>query len=225
MTTGARSHAGTAGPQRGAGDSPASVQRRSRLRWVLWLSVPVFAGSLVVTWIQGLRGSDTSGAQFLLLLAGGFLLVLYATALRHSMSWTAFLVTCLAGLAGLGWLFGSISRGEEAAGIAAGLVVGTIVALLGLVFRGPVPAAEPGRRYRAHDPYASADQASQEKEILELVRSRGGEIRVGEVALHASLSLDEARALLDYLADRRFCQRIQRPDGATVYSFPDFVTG
>jgi hypothetical protein len=210
---------------RTAAESPATARRRSRLRWVVWLSAPVFAVSLVVTWTQGQHGSDTGGARFLLLLAGGLLLVLYATVLRHSVSWGAFLVLCVAGLGGLGLLFGSISGGEEAEGVTAGLVLGAIIGLLGLAFRTAVPATRPAVRHSADTPPASADQVRQEKEILELARSRGGEVRVGEVALHTSLSLDEARALLDQLASRHFCERAQQPEGATVYRFPDFVTG
>jgi hypothetical protein len=197
---------------RAGGGPPVAEPRRARLRLVLGLSVPVFLVTSIYTLSQGLAGSDTGGAQFLLLVAGALLLAFYATALRRTVPWAVFAVVCAVALPALGLVMGSISRGEEAEGIASGLLVGVGVALLGLAFRGGTPGARP----------AAGPAPDREREVLGVVRARGGEVTVGDVALDTSLGLDEARAVLDQLAARGFCRREAAPGGAVLYRFPDF---
>jgi hypothetical protein len=208
--TSARGLAGRPAP----GVPAPSGPRRSRLRLVLGLSIPVFAVSMAVTLGQGLAGSDTGGAQFLLLVAGAVLLALYALRLHRTVSWPAFLGRAVLALGGLGFLMGSVSRGEEAEGILAGVVVGTGVGLLGLAFRSGTPGTGA--------PPREADVVVLEREVLRAASERGGRLSVGEVALRTTLSVDDARSVLEGLATRGFCQRRPGPDGAVTYWFADF---
>lgn len=206
------------------GQGPRSPQRRSRLRLILWLSVPVFIISLVITLSQGLQGSDTGGTQFLLLLGGAILLRLYATVLRQSMSSALFLVTCVVVLGGLGLLFGTISAGEETEGVTAGLIIGVGTGLLGLMFRTEMSGIQSNnnRPSLRRTLRPGGDGVSQEREILQLAQRQSGEVCIADVALHTSLSLDDARIVLDQLADRRFCEKKHLSGRAVVYRFPDF---
>jgi hypothetical protein len=112
--------------------STEGVQHSRSLR-VLAISAPIFFVALIITLMQGLGGSDTGGAQFLLLIVGAALLLLYATALHSSMSWPRFFAICVAGLGVIGFLMGSASRGEEAESTLAGLLIGAVIGLFGLV--------------------------------------------------------------------------------------------
>jgi hypothetical protein len=144
--------------------------------------------------------------------------------LHRSLSWEKFLSLCVVLLGGAGLIFGSISRGEEAAGLIAGVVIGAGVGLLGLPFRSPAsrPGGGPPRAGAASD-RAPSDQ--QEKEVLGLASRQRGQVRVSEVALHTSLTLDEAQSALERLAARDFCQKRSLPGGSTIYLFPDFLSG
>ena len=64
---------------------------------------------------------------------------------------------------------------------------------------------------------------AREREILALARQCQGNVAVGEVALYASLSLDDARELLNQLAERGFCERRVEIGGAERYRFPDLA--
>jgi hypothetical protein len=112
---------------------PDEGAQRSRSLVVLAISAPVFVIALVITLTRGLGGSDTGGAQFLLLVAGAALLLLYATTLQASMAWPRFFVICVVGLGVIGFLMGSVSRGEEAATALAGIFIGAVVGLFGLL--------------------------------------------------------------------------------------------
>jgi hypothetical protein len=114
---------------------PDEGAQRSRSLVVLAISAPVFVIALVITLTKGLAGSDTGGAQFLLLVAGAVLLLLYATTLRASMAWPRFFGLCVVGLGVIGFLMGSVSRGEEAATALAGIFIGAVVGLFGLFFQ------------------------------------------------------------------------------------------
>jgi lysylphosphatidylglycerol synthetase-like protein (DUF2156 family) len=107
--------------------------QRSRSLVVLAVSAPVFVIALIITLTRGLGGSDTGGAQFLLLVAGAVLLLLYATTLQASMAWPRFFAICVVGLGVIGFLMGSVSRGEEAATALAGIFIGAVVGLFGLL--------------------------------------------------------------------------------------------
>ena len=211
--------------QRGgaAGDETVGgvSDRRSRPRLVLFLSVPVFLVSLVVTLSAGLNGSDTGGAQFVLLLEGAALLLLYATRLRRRLPWGSFLTLCMGILGASGWVMGTISRGEQVAGLLAGIVIGAAVGLLGLAFRGAGERTSPRSRGVAVKP----SRTEQEREVLRIARQNGGEISAAQVAVDTSISLDEAKIALEQLAERGFCERHVRTGGAIVYRFPDFLPG
>lgn len=209
---------------------PADRSTSRRRAWlVLAVSAPVFVLSMVVTLSAGMNGSDTGGTQFLLLLIGAVLLLIYAIRWSASMGWTAFLVTCLAVLGGLGYLMGSVSVGEEAEGVSAGLTIGLGVGLLALAFRRrpahaaltPDPGAAPDAEAARADRNSREGEREREREILALVQERGGEVTAFDVGLHTSLSLHEARELLDQLTAGGFCHRRDAPDGAMIYRFPD----
>jgi hypothetical protein len=112
---------------------PDEGAQRSRSLVVLAISAPVFVIALVITLTRGLGGSDTGGAQFLLLVAGAALLLLYATTLQASMAWPRFFAICVVGLGVIGFLMGSVSRGEEAATALAGIFIGAVVGVFGLL--------------------------------------------------------------------------------------------
>lgn len=208
-----------------AGGQPAVEPTSRRRLWLVFgVSAPVFVLSMVVTLNAGLDGSDTGGAQFVLLLIGALLLVAYALRWSRSMRWTAFLVTCFVVLGSLGLLMGAISRGEEAESHGAGLVVGLGVGLLALAFRPRTGNATVAAGAASAPDPSRPGQTAREWEILALVQERGGEVTAFDVGLHTSLSLHEAREILDRLAAGGFCQRRVTPDGATIYRFPDART-
>lgn len=209
-----------------AGRLIISARRRFRLWLVLGLSVPVFLVSMSITWARGMNGDDTGGTQFLLLLIGAAALSYYVVRLRAWLPWLAFFSACTLALGGLGLLFGSISAGEEAEGLSAGLVIGSSVGLLGLVFPRNLTSPVTANRSDYAGPPApeapSEERTTQEREILQLARQHEGELTVGDVAINTSLSLDEARQVLDQLAFRSFCSKQVIPNGAVLYHFPDF---
>ncbi len=177
----------------------------------------MFAVATVVTPARGSAGSDTGGAQFLLLLAGAVLSALCALRLRHAVTWPAFFGGTVVALGGPGLLVGSVSRGEEAESTLAGVVVGGGVGLLGWAFRSGTPGSgrRPDERRRSgRNVRCCARRAS---------AAVGCRLSVGETALRTTLSMDEARSVLEGLATRGFRQRHQGPDGAVVYRFADFT--
>jgi hypothetical protein len=169
---------------------------------------------MVVTLTAGLSGSDTAGAQFLLLVVGAGLLLLYATVLNRKLPWPGFLALCLAILGAGGLFMGIFSRGEEAEGLLAGLVIGMGIGLLGLAFRRTAPPGGP----KLH---VSSQRVDAEREVLTAARQFGGELSLADAALSTSLSLDETRAVLEGLVSRGFCERRALPEGAVLYRFPD----
>ena len=142
-----------------------------------------------------MNGDDTGGTQFLLLVIGAVLLWRHVAAWHRSTPWPAFLLGATAALGGLGFVFGSVSSGEEPEGVAAGVAVGIGVGLMGPVFRGLSPDGDA-------DPVGT---------------------RPAVAVPAASLSLDDARDRLDDLAARGFCERYAAPNGAVRYRFGDFV--
>jgi len=205
--------------RRASGRPAARPTSRRRLWLVFVLSAPVFVLSMVATLGRALNGDDTGGTQFLLLLIGAVLLLLYSTRWSASMPWSIFLITCLVALGGLGFLMGTMSAGEEAEGVSAGLAIGVGVGLLALAFR-----SQPAGTALAQDS-PEPDRPDREREILALVQARGGEVTAFDVGLHTSLSLHEAREILDQLTTGGFCQRRVAPDGAMTYRFPDVRPG
>lgn len=205
-----------------AGASSAGrPERLLRARIILWVSVPVFVISLVVTLTAGLGGSDTGGAQFVLLLEGAALLLAYAQGMRRRMPWSRFLALCLVIIGASGLLMGVISRGEELEGLLAGLVIGACVGLLGLALP---DTTKPGSTRGGADGNQSP-RPELEREVLRVARREGGEVSPAQVAVDSSMSIDDARLILDQLAERGFCRRDVRPNGAAVYRFPDFLGG
>lgn len=204
--------------RRAGGRAPGRPTSDRRPQLVLGVSAPVFVLSMVVTLALGLNGSDVAGTQFVLLVIGAVLLFGYALRWSRSMPWTAFLVTCVVALGSLGLMMGTLSMGEEAEGVSAGLTIGMGVGLLALAFR---PRTGKTVAAGATPDAFRADGTVPEREILALVQERGGEVTVFDVGLHTSLSLHEAREILDRLTAGGFCQHRVTPDGATIYRFPD----
>lgn len=201
--------------------SAASPERLVRARIMLWVSVPVFVISLVVTLMAGLGGSDTGGAQFVLLVEGAALLLVYAQGMRRRMPWSRFLALCMVVIGASGLLMGVVSRGEEVAGLLAGLVIGACVGFLGLAFPGTTETSST----RGSAAGNRSPRTELEREVLRVARREGGEVSPAQVAVDSSMSIDDASLILDQLAERGFCRRDVRPSGATVYQFPDFLSG
>lgn len=202
--------------------SPANRAHQTRSRLVLALSIPVFAVSMVITLTQGLAGSDTGGAQFLLLAAGAILLLVYAVSLRHRWHWAAFFVTSVVVLGVLGFVMGTVSRGEEAESMLAGLAIGAGVGLVALALpRNPAPH---GTSPPLGPARPDAPPTSNERHILAYARELGGDVTVAAVALNTPLTLDQAHYTLENLAAAGYCQRWTVPDGAVIFRFPDLRT-
>lgn len=212
---------GGADIRKSSGASGAGGPERRRARIILWVSVPVFVVSLAVTLTAGLGGSDTGGAQFVLLVEGAALLLVYAQRMRRRMPWSRFLALCIVVIGASGLLMGVMSRGEEVEGLVAGLVIGACVGLLGLAFPG---TTEP-RSTRGSAADNRSPRTDLEREVLRVARREGGEVSPAQVAVDSSISIDDASVTLDQLAGRGFCQRDIRPNGAAVYRFPDFLSG
>lgn len=120
--------------------------RRVALRpgTVFWVSAPVFVVTMTFTLAAGLGGSDTGGAQFVLLVVAAILLLAYSTGLNRRLGWTGFLMLCIVVLGASGLLMGVMTRGEELQGLLAGIVTGAGAGLLALA----LPAAEGAARTR-----------------------------------------------------------------------------
>ena len=208
------------------------VYVRSKL--LVWVMFAVFVASLAITLHQGLSGGDVEGAVFVLLLMGGVGVIAYVLRFRHRVSPVSFGVIAILGLAGAGFALGSVSRGEEAIDAIAGLVIGIGVTLIAWMFRSGAENAPAIVAASAETPIAevpdsggagepAAIDSDQETTVLRLAAAHGGEVTVSGVALDTRLSLDDARALLESLHERGYCERTRTEAGGTVYRFPDLA--
>ena len=135
-------------------------------------------------------------------------------------------------LGSLGLLFGSISRGEEGAGLIMGILagIGTAVitrmsgeSVLSVLPRIPTPGQPLGGIFQQRDPAGSAEVIDAEKEILRVAAQLKGEVRITDIAMETALSLDKAREALDSLSQRGHCTKVTLDSGATVFRFPDLL--
>lgn len=195
--------------------TPRGVRQRARSTRLLLASIPIFILSLIFTFSNAMNGSDTGGSQFILLVVAAILLSLYAARWRKRWAWERFLGVCVLTLGILGYVMGSISRGEEMEGVQAGIFIGVLVAVLGFAFEtrmlGMRPPAETVR------PKTNIG----EKEILRLADAQKGTVTASEVALHTSFTLADAKTTLEQLAAQELCQKKINAKGATIYHFPD----
>lgn len=205
-----------------------------RSRMLVWVMFAVFVATLAATLHQGLSGGDVAGAVFVLLLIGGVGVIAYVLRFRHMVSPVSFGAIAILGLAGAGFALGSVSRGEEAIDAVAGAVIGIGVTLIAWMFRlgadiAPAIEAESGETPVAVAPEGggtgepAAFDSDQETTVLRLAAAHGGEVTVSGVALDTRLSLDDARALLESLHDRGYCEQTRTEAGGTVYRFPDLA--
>lgn len=213
-----------------------------RSRELVWLMFAVFVASLGATLKLGLSGGDVEGAVFVLLLLGGVGVIAYVLRFRHSVSPILFGLVGTLGLGGVGFALGTVSRGEETVDAVAGLVIGICITLIAWVFRPgevagderrgetvPADAAVPAEipaaagADSAAPPEPAATDSDQETTVLRFAAEQAGEVTIASVALHTRLSLDDARALLESLHERGFCERTRAESGATVYRFPDLA--
>lgn len=206
-----------------------------RSKALVWLTFLVFLASLAVTLAMGLSGGDVEGAVFVMLLLGGIAVIVYVLRFRH-VAPLAFGAGATVALGAVGFMLGSVSRGEEATDAVAGIVIGLCITVIAWMFRagGQTAVATPAARVapaapagnaapdRAAPP-AGAHDADRERAVLQLAADSKGEVTVSGVALKTQLSLDEARTLLESLAERGFCERSRTDQGATVYRFADFA--
>ncbi|MEE9522396.1 MAG: hypothetical protein V3W05_06290 [candidate division NC10 bacterium] len=206
----------------------ATEPSRKRLLFL----VPLFLVSLGITLVSGLRGSDTGGIMFILLLLTGVSLLLYFFWLHRTISQMTFSFASVVALGSLGLLFGSISRGEEGAGLIMGILagIGTAVitrmsgeSVLSVLPRIPTPGQPLGGIFQQRDPAGSAEVIDAEKEILRVAAQLKGEVRITDIAMETALSLDKAREALDSLSQRGHCTKVTLDSGATVFRFPDLL--
>jgi len=80
-------------------------------------------------------------------------------------------------------------------------------------------------RERFVDPEFAAPRPreSMEKTILRTAKKNGGLVTPGEIAIESDYSSDDARAALEKLAAKGFCEMRVRPSGVIVYRFPEFI--
>ena len=128
-------------------------------------------------------------------------------------------------------------RRKSAEALVTGLVFtagfGTALALtrswwfiLPLMFVGVLPAVKGLQRMSSHrrakqvEPLRQA--ASAEKEILQLAKSEGGTVTPALVALHTSLSIEEAEEILQSFVKKSYAVMQVTDDGRVEYEFPEF---
>ena len=76
----------------------------------------------------------------------------------------------------------------------------------------------------SHEPVAARPKArSVEQTILHSAKANGGVITPSEVALEAGVSLDEAKDVLEKLADKGFAEVRVKKSGLIVYVIPDLA--
>jgi uncharacterized membrane protein len=73
------------------------------------------------------------------------------------------------------------------------------------------------------EPRLSEDE--RERKALGLARAAGGKLTQAELALDSSLSLDEARKVLDGLVEKGAAELEVSSSGALVYAFPGLISG
>lgn len=84
----------------------------------------VFAVSITVTASMGLSGSDTGGIACLLLIISATAVLAFQLWLSKVIPLMVYGTAAAIGIAVLGLTFGSVARGEEAFGLAAGVIIG-----------------------------------------------------------------------------------------------------
>lgn len=220
--------------KKSADERSITTEQRSKRRMLVWVTAPIFLVSLMVTLSMGIVGSDIGGIMFLLLIISGLSAILYVRRFAGRLSWAAYLFINVALLGGLGFIFGSISTGEEVEALQMGLVSGIGVGLISYLLTRKTGSSQITVSPRGLTLIKSVNAPStqhersdvspqSEKEILQLARKQNGEIRVTDVALHTEVSLDQARDILNSLADRHYCEKQTDERGSILYSFPDFL--
>lgn len=208
-----------------SGQGPRWAGPRVFVRSRVWIVVVflIFLASMAVTLAEGLAGSDTSGARFLLLLLAGSGLIIFVLRLSRSYSVLSYGLFSIVALTAAGYVIGSVSVGEEAEDAAFGLFIGICVAGMAWLFR-PAdqapPYSAPVAERRQGEGVVSGDV---ERKILQFAAQEAGEVTVTNVALGTDLSLEDARTCLESLHQRDFCERKRTEQGATIYRFPDLV--
>lgn len=211
--------------------APRWTRRRLRIR--LLVIGPVFAVSLVATLLMGLSGDDAGGIMFLLLALAGLIVLGYRGLFSQLVSTSVVAAGSVVGLPLLGFVFGTIARGEAGAGFVMGALAGLGVAVIIWLTQ---PGAErvaaarlpqqPMPEAHAVAPRATVAQSDgvpDERAVLELAQRQAGEVRVTDLALQTVLSLDQARDVLESLTQRGFCHKVATDRGGVVYRFPDLL--
>ena len=207
---------------RRAPDGSAPAESRPVIRRFL-VALPLFVVSIAVTAAMGLSGSDTGGIMCLLLIL--CLLVVLSfhwLGIGRVLALRVYGPISTTAIAGMGLLFGSISRGEEGFGLAAGIAIGAGAWLITALTRRPneTPAGRTSARHTDEGTHSGAN-ADCERIILEIASEQNGRLRVTDVALKSKLSLDEASEALKGLVRRKYCCEEKVESGAVTYRFPD----
>jgi hypothetical protein len=190
----------------------------------LMVVVPVFAVSIFITASMGLAGSDTGGIVSLLLLSS--LLVSLGSkwlGLSGDSSVRVFGVAACIGITLLGFLFGTISRGEEVFGLVAGIAIGAGTWLI-LAFTHRQQRISEGSQQTSREKenqHQQTGNTDMKKEILKVVSQQQGVVRVTDITLKTRISLADAKKTLDALTEQGFCDKERLASGATTYHFPD----
>jgi hypothetical protein len=202
----------------------ASTPEVKLVRHKLMVVVPLFGVSIAVTAVMGFSGSDAGGIISLLLIISLLaVLTFHWLGINRIVPVTAYGVITVLTITGIGFLFGTISRGEEGFGLVAGMAIGVgswvITALtrrLNIAPESDFPKSPSVGEYH----YITA-QANDERRILEIASQQNGIVRVTDISLKSNMSLDIVSQTLEGLVQRGYCRKEMLESGATVYKFPD----
>jgi len=208
-----------------ASDQPTDQRQRKTLgRRLVWL-LPLLAVSILVTLAMGLSGSDSGGIVSLLLLLCLVAVLAYRLlGLHQHLALHTYGLLCAMALAGLGWGFGSVSRGEELFGLMAGSAIGAgcwLITAQSQPSRWTQPPQPQTTTPADHQPMVPTEAADLERVVLGIASRQQGQIRVTDLTLQANIPLDHATRILQDLHQRGYCETNAAASGATIYRFPD----
>ena len=128
------------------------------------LVLPPFLAAFYYLYLMGLGGSDTQHLIAFLLAGAGVFVIVQATWLRGRLTTFAVLLWNPVVVGTLGFVFGLVSAGEEATGLAYELVVGILTSFCVLWLGSLVQLR---RRPRVFLSYRRVDTAAETAEILQ----------------------------------------------------------
>ncbi len=186
----------------------------------------LFGALIAVTASAGLSGSDSGGITSLLLGLAFLLVIAFEMRLRKSVSGVFFGAIIVGVLAGSGFLFGSISHGEELFGLTTGLIIGVGCWLI-LLFGAATAGAEADTSLRTSKPAQEAltkeNSAAAERAVLRIAAQQDGKVRISDIALNTEMTLDDAKQVLENLVAKGYAQKETTASGVVVYAILDLL--